>query len=73
VDHQALTDWETLSLPRRELESRLEGYARREGVGATERLLGVRVEPSLCFLDPELILHAYQRSELLAGQQVNQE
>jgi hypothetical protein len=42
-------------------------------VGAAERLLGVRVEPSLCFLDPELILHAYQRSELLAGQQVNQE
>jgi len=162
VVHQALADWQTLSLPSRELESLLEGYARREGVGAggalrhavntsrrmlerlrgstlydeiaaagkrhselpftleraqglvhgkidmlfqdrqgawrlidwktewspagqlaeraqehllqvaiyalaAERLLGVQVEASLCFLDPELILHAYQRSELVAA------
>ena len=32
VVHHALADWQTLSLPHRELESRLRLYARREGV-----------------------------------------
>jgi ATP-dependent helicase/nuclease subunit A len=161
VVHHALADWQVLSMPRRELESRLELYARHEGarqgdelddavtrsgrmldglrksslyqeiggahrrhselpfsvetaeglrhgkidllyqngaggwrlidwktewapaglvperaqehrlqvayyVLAAERLLGVQVEASVCFLDPELFLHSYQRSELEA-------
>jgi ATP-dependent helicase/nuclease subunit A len=163
VVHHALADWQVLSLPRRELESRLELYARREGAGpggalrhavatsrrmlerlrgsalyeeiasarkcygelpftmetaqglrhgkidllyqdgdgvwrlidwktewspaemllvraqehqlqvavyalAAERLLGVQPAASVCFLDPELILHTYPRSELSAEQ-----
>lgn len=65
-----LIDWKTEwspaeAVPERAREHRFQVAAYAQ---AAERLLGVQVDTSVCFLHPELILHTYPRSEMVAEQ-----
>ena len=63
-----LIDWKTEWSPAERIMERAEEHRVQVAAytRAAERLLGVQVEASVCFLDPDLVLHRYQRSELLA-------
>ena len=65
-----LIDWKTEWSPADTVLERVQEHRLQLAIyaSAAERLLGVQVVVSVCFLDPELMLHTYPRSELLAEQ-----
>ena len=67
-----LIDWKTEWSPAEAVPERAQEHLFQVAIyaRAAERLLKIQVRASVCFLDPEFILHTYPRSELLTQQPV---